>query len=407
MGRGLAPCSAVPAPFPKLAGRRSGSPWESPIPVLQQRNPRWERPKLQLGPGASGPFPREAVPCHAVPFPLPSQAGRVLIWFPVGIPYHCPAAAQLWMGNTRTTARARALGLFPRVAMPCRAVPCHSRSHSQVGWAPVRLPMGIPIPILQQRSPGWETPKSQPRLGASGPFPRVAKPCCTMLCRAVPCHAVPCRAALYRTVPCHAVLCRAMPYCAVPCHRCSMGSRRWGREGGVPRPHAGPAPGSETRRLAPRRSRRRAGSSHSRLPPYKTVARRSPRTPRRPPSRTPGGSVGERRRRHRGATEPGRSSMGQCHCRKKRKDCQELTDVERAIETVINQFHCYAVKGQKEFLTPNELRELVLQKLPHLGKCVGPLDEKIECMGDPDEAKLEFGEYWDMMGDAAKGCRGK
>lgn len=118
------------------------------------------------------------------------------------------------------------------------------------------------------------------------------------------------------------------------------------------------------------------------------------------------------------------------------QDNQELTDVERAIETVINQFHCYAVKGQKEYLTPNEMRELVVQKLPHLGKvgtqlgdgggvtgdptschrsdgfsappqCVGPLDEKIECMGDPDEAKLEFGEYWDMMGDAAKGCRRK
>ncbi|NWT47275.1 S10AE protein, partial [Uria aalge] len=84
------------------------------------------------------------------------------------------------------------------------------------------------------------------------------------------------------------------------------------------------------------------------------------------------------------------------------QDCQELTDVERAIETVINQFHCYAVKGQKEYLTPNEMQELVVQKLPHLGKCVGPLEEKIECMGNPDEAKLEFGEYWDMMGDAAK-----
>lgn len=40
-------------------------------------------------------------------------------------------------------------------------------------------------------------------------------------------------------------------------------------------------------------------------------------------------------------------------------------------------------------------------------QCVGPLEEKIECMGDPNEAKLEFGEYWDMMGDAAKGCRRK
>lgn len=53
------------------------------------------------------------------------------------------------------------------------------------------------------------------------------------------------------------------------------------------------------------------------------------------------------------------------------QDCQELTDVERAIETVINQFHCYAVKGQKEYLTPNEMQELVVQKLPHLGKVRG------------------------------------
>uniref|UniRef100_A0A8C3JJ31 S100/CaBP-9k-type calcium binding subdomain domain-containing protein n=2 Tax=Charadriiformes TaxID=8906 RepID=A0A8C3JJ31_9CHAR len=129
-----------------------------------------------------------------------------------------------------------------------------------------------------------------------------------------------------------------------------------------------------------------------------------------PPLPAPQDPVGEGHlchRHRRGPTDAARSSMGQCNCRKKRKDCQELTDVERAIETVINQFHCYAVKGQKEYLTPNEMQELVVQKLPHLGKCVGPLEEKIECMGNPDEAKLEFGEYWDMMGDAAKGCRRK
>lgn len=64
--------------------------------------------------------------------------------------------------------------------------------------------------------------------------------------------------------------------------------------------------------------------------------------------------------------------MGGCpagaHSLPPAQDCQELTDVERAIETVINQFHCYAVKGQKEYLTPNEMQELVSQKLPHLGK---------------------------------------
>lgn len=50
---------------------------------------------------------------------------------------------------------------------------------------------------------------------------------------------------------------------------------------------------------------------------------------------------------------------------------------------------------------------ITLLCFPPLLQCVGPLEEKIECMGDPNEAKLEFGEYWDMMGDAAKGCRRK
>ncbi|KAM6435658.1 protein S100-A14-like isoform 1-T2 [Liasis olivaceus] len=94
-----------------------------------------------------------------------------------------------------------------------------------------------------------------------------------------------------------------------------------------------------------------------------------------------------------------------CRCCKKRKDTQELTDVERAIEIVINNFHCYAVKGHKQCLTPNELKDLVGQRLPHLAKGVEPLEEKIECLGDNEEAKLQFGEYWDIMGDAAKVCR--
>ncbi|XP_032991919.1 protein S100-A14-like [Lacerta agilis] len=92
-------------------------------------------------------------------------------------------------------------------------------------------------------------------------------------------------------------------------------------------------------------------------------------------------------------------------CCKKRKNSQELTDVERAIEIVINNFHCYAVKGRKECITPNELRDLVGQRLPHLAESVGTLDDKIESLGDGDEAKLQFGEYWGVMGDAAKGCR--
>lgn len=50
------------------------------------------------------------------------------------------------------------------------------------------------------------------------------------------------------------------------------------------------------------------------------------------------------------------------------QNSEELTDVERAIEIVINNFHCYAVKGRKECLTPNELKDLVGQRLPHLAK---------------------------------------
>ncbi|RLV63224.1 hypothetical protein DV515_00018487 [Chloebia gouldiae] len=173
-----------------------------------------------------------------------------------------------------------------------------------------------------------------------------------------------------------------------------MGNRQCGREGGVSRPHAGAGPGSQMRRLAPR-------SSHSHLPgikPRPAAARAHLGQPVLQLPRTPRQRRDPRRERER----PPRSREQQDG-----PDCQELTDVERAIETVISQFHCYAVKGQKEYLTPNEMQELVVQKLPHLGKCVGPLEEKIECMGDPNEAKLEFGEYWDMMGDAAKGCRRK
>ncbi|XP_005062472.1 PREDICTED: protein S100-A14 [Ficedula albicollis] len=177
---------------------------------------------------------------------------------------------------------------------------------------------------------------------------------------------------------------------------------------GVPARRRFPAPRWRRARL-PNETPRTAELPLTHTSRYKTPARISPRTPgparaAAPPDPTAEERPPETPRDPRGAAS---SRMGQCNCRKKRKDGQELTDVERAIETVISQFHCYAVKGQKEYLTPNEMQELVVQKLPHLGKCVGPLEEKIECMGDPNEAKLEFGEYWDMMGDAAKGCRRK
>lgn len=48
------------------------------------------------------------------------------------------------------------------------------------------------------------------------------------------------------------------------------------------------------------------------------------------------------------------------------QDAQEFSDVERAIETLIKNFHKYSVAGKKETLTPAELRDLVTQQLPHL-----------------------------------------
>lgn len=48
------------------------------------------------------------------------------------------------------------------------------------------------------------------------------------------------------------------------------------------------------------------------------------------------------------------------------QDAQEFSDVERAIETLIKNFHQYSVEGGKETLTPSELRDLVTQQLPHL-----------------------------------------
>lgn len=53
------------------------------------------------------------------------------------------------------------------------------------------------------------------------------------------------------------------------------------------------------------------------------------------------------------------------------QDAQEFSDVERAIETLIKNFHNYSVEGKKETLTPAELRDLVTQQLPHLMPVLG------------------------------------
>lgn len=48
------------------------------------------------------------------------------------------------------------------------------------------------------------------------------------------------------------------------------------------------------------------------------------------------------------------------------QDAQEFSDVEKAIETLIQNFHQYAVEGSKEALTSSELHNLITQQLSHL-----------------------------------------
>lgn len=68
--------------------------------------------------------------------------------------------------------------------------------------------------------------------------------------------------------------------------------------------------------------------------------------------------------RKQGILRQGGASLTQrCPCP---QDAQEFSDVERAIETLIKNFHQYSVQGGKETLTPSELRDLVAQQLPHL-----------------------------------------
>ncbi|KAL0591126.1 Protein S100-A14 [Plecturocebus cupreus] len=120
-------------------------------------------------------------------------------------------------------------------------------------------------------------------------------------------------------------------------------------------------------------------------------------------------------------------------------DAQEFSDVERAIETLIKNFHQYSVEGGKETLTPSELRDLVTQQLPHLmpvqrehtlpsqspdfpSQCSQTppalalatprrspqcwsncgLEEKIANLGSCNDSKLEFGSFWELIGEAAK-----
>ncbi|XP_058928554.1 protein S100-A14 [Kogia breviceps] len=96
--------------------------------------------------------------------------------------------------------------------------------------------------------------------------------------------------------------------------------------------------------------------------------------------------------------------MGQCGSANV-QDAQEFSDVERAIETLIKNFHQYSVEGRKETLTPSELRDLVTQQLPHLMPNNCGLEEKIAKLGSCNDSKLEFGTFWELIGEAAKSVK--
>ncbi|XP_021537886.1 protein S100-A14 isoform X1 [Neomonachus schauinslandi] len=87
------------------------------------------------------------------------------------------------------------------------------------------------------------------------------------------------------------------------------------------------------------------------------------------------------------------------------QDAQEFSDVERAIETLIKNFHQYSVEGGKETLTASELQDLVTQQLPHLIQSNCGLEEKIANLGSCTDSKLEFGSFWELIGEAARSVK--
>ncbi|XP_015997405.1 protein S100-A14 [Rousettus aegyptiacus] len=96
--------------------------------------------------------------------------------------------------------------------------------------------------------------------------------------------------------------------------------------------------------------------------------------------------------------------MGQCRSANA-EDAQEFSDVERAIETLIKNFHQYSADGGKETLTPSELRDLVTQQLPHLMPSNCGLEERIAGLSGCEDSKLEFGSFWELIGEAARSVK--
>ncbi|XP_010615608.1 protein S100-A13 isoform X4 [Fukomys damarensis] len=85
---------------------------------------------------------------------------------------------------------------------------------------------------------------------------------------------------------------------------------------------------------------------------------------------------------------------------------EPLTEVEAAIDTVVNTFFTFAGReGRKGSLSISEFRELVTQQLPHLLKDVGSLDEKMKSLDVNQDSELKFNEYWGLIGELAREIR--
>ncbi|KAJ7307297.1 hypothetical protein JRQ81_009303 [Phrynocephalus forsythii] len=81
----------------------------------------------------------------------------------------------------------------------------------------------------------------------------------------------------------------------------------------------------------------------------------------------------------------------------------ELTELETAIEKIVQIFFTYAAReGKKGTLTTGEFKELVTLQLPNLMKDVGDLDEKMRSLDVNNDEELKFGEYWRLIGELAK-----
>ncbi|NWI56397.1 S10AD protein, partial [Calyptomena viridis] len=84
----------------------------------------------------------------------------------------------------------------------------------------------------------------------------------------------------------------------------------------------------------------------------------------------------------------------------------ELTELERAIEKIIDVFLSHAGKeGRKGTLSTSEFKELVQLQLPNLMKDVPSLEDKMSELDVNHDEELRFGEFWRLIGELAKAMR--